>query len=50
MRIIIIVGTQGLEESQNLMDQALKEVHTLTVTLLTKEFSSENLESIFKVP
>lgn len=31
------------------MEQALKEVNTLTVTLLTKEFSSDNLESIFKV-
>lgn len=31
------------------MDQALKEVHNLTVTLLVKEFSSDNLESIFKV-
>ena len=32
-----------------LMDQALREIDNLTVTLLTKEFSSENLESIFKV-
>lgn len=31
------------------MDQALKEVNNLTVTLLMKEFSSENLGSIFKV-
>ena len=31
------------------MAQALKEVYTLLMTLLAKEFSSENLESIFKV-
>ena len=42
-------NSQGLEDNQTLMDQALKEVDYLTVTLLTKEFSSENLESIFKV-
>ena len=32
-----------------MMAQALKEVYTLLMTLLAKEFSSENLESIFKV-
>lgn len=31
------------------MNQALMEVNNLAVTLLTKEFSSDNLESIFKV-
>lgn len=31
------------------MNQGLKEVHNLTVTLLAKEYSSDNLESIFKV-
>ena len=32
-----------------MMAQALKEVYTLLMTLLAKDFSSENLESIFKV-
>ena len=31
------------------MEQALKETNNLLVTLLSKEFSSDNLESIFKV-
>ena len=31
------------------MEQALKEVSNLLITLLAKEFSSDNLESIFKV-
>ena len=38
-----------MEESRALMAQALKEVYTLLMTLLAKDFSSENLESIFKV-
>ena len=38
-----------MEESRALMAQALKEVYTLLMTLLAKEFSSENLENIFKV-
>ena len=37
-----------MEESRVLMAQAL-EVYTLLMTLLAKEFSSENLKSIFKV-
>ena len=37
-----------MEENLALMEQALKEVNNLTMTLLAKEFSSENLESIFK--
>ena len=37
-----------MEESRALMAQALKEVYTLLMTLLAKEFSSENLENIFK--
>ena len=38
-----------MEESQALMTQAVNEVYTLLITLLSKDFSSENLESIFKV-
>lgn len=45
----VVHYTQPLEENQKLMNQALKEVNNLAVTLLTKEFSSDNLESIFKV-
>lgn len=32
-----------------MMERALQEVNTLLVVIITKEFSSENLESIFKV-
>jgi len=38
----------SVEESQALMTQAVNEVYTLLITLLSKDFSSENLESIFK--
>ena len=44
-----VTSSQSVEESRALMAQALKEVYTLLMTLLAKEFSSENLESIFKV-
>ena len=40
---------QSSEDTEKLMEQALSDVHNLMVTLLAKEYSSENLESIFKV-
>ena len=40
---------QNLEELVGLLELAVSEVTTLMVTLLQKEFSSDNLESIFKV-
>ena len=38
-----------MDELQSLLDQAADEVASLLVTLLQKEYSSDNLESIFKV-
>lgn len=46
---MLLTSSQSVEESRALMAQALKEVYTLLMTLLAKDFSSENLESIFKV-
>lgn len=40
---------QNVDELQSLLDQAVAEVSSLLVTLLQKEYSSDNLESIFKV-
>ncbi len=40
---------QSAQETEKLMEQALNDVSHLLVTLQAKEYSSENLESIFKV-
>ncbi len=47
--IISAVFVQNVSELQTRLDQAATEVSSLLVTLLQKEYSSDNLESIFKV-
>ena len=45
----VLVILQNVDELERLLEQALSEVSALMVTLLQKEVSSDNLESIFKV-
>lgn len=47
--IISAFFVQNVSELQTRLDQAATEVSSLLVTLLQKEYSSDNLESIFKV-
>lgn len=47
--IISMFFVQNVDELRSLLEQAVAEVSSLLVTLLQKEYSSDNLESIFKV-
>ena len=49
MVLCVCVIPQNVTELERLLEQALSEVSALMVTLLQKEVSSDNLESIFKV-